>query len=383
MDFLTKDDLKTLMQRREGWCVSLYMPAHRTVPEALQDPIRFKNLLRQAEERLQTGGLRAPEAKQMLASAEQVLDNSQFWQHQSDGLVTFVAADLCRFYRLPLPFQELAVVTDRFHLTPLLPLLSSDGRFYVLALSQNEVRLLQCTRHVVTTVELEGIPKSMAEALKYDDPQRQLQFHTGTPPGTGRRPAIFHGYGVGIDDAKDNILRYFRQVDHGLRELLRGEQAPLVLASVDYLLPIYREATTYAHLMDEGVSGNPEGRLAQELHAQAWKLVEPYFRQAQEEALNQYHQLAGTGRTSTDLRDILPAAAHGRVESLFVAVGVQRWGTYDRATDTITVHQEGQPGDEDLLDLAAMLTISNSGSVYAVEPDKVPGEMPLAALYRY
>lgn len=261
----------------------------------------------------------APEAKQMLASAEQVLDNSQFWQHQSDGLVTFMAADLCRFYRLPLPFQELAVVTDRFPLKPLLPLLRSHGRFYVLALRQNEVRLLQCTRQVVTTVELEGIPKSMAEALKYDDPERQLQFRTGTPPGTGRRPAIFHGHGVGIDDAKDNILRYFRQVDHGWRALLRGEQAPLVLASVDYLLPIYREATTYAHLMDEGVSGNPEGRLAQELHAQAWKLAEPYFRQA----------------------------------------------------------------DEDLLDLAAMLTISNSGSVYAVEPDKVPGEMPLAAVYRY
>jgi Bacterial archaeo-eukaryotic release factor family 7 len=383
MDFLSRDDFKTLMQRRQGWCLSLYMPAHRIVPEAVQDPIRFKNLLRQAGERLQAVGLRAPEAEQMLRPAETLLDNKRFWQQQSDGLVTFVASDLLRYYRLPLLFEELVVVNDRFYLKPLLPLLSGDDRFYVLALSQKEVRLLKCTRYLVSEVELEGVPKNMAEALKYDDPERQLQFHTGTAPGTGRRPAMFHGQGVGIDDTKDKILRYFHQVDRGLHALLREEHAPLMLAAVDYLLPIYREANTYAHLLSEKVSGNPEGRRPDELHAQAWKLIEPYFRQAQEEALSQYHRLVGTGRTSTEIRDILPAAAQGRVACLCVAVGLQQWGTYAADTGTIEMHSEAQPGDEDLLDLAAVLTISNSGTVYAVEPAGVPSEAPLAAIYRY
>ncbi|HXH10751.1 MAG TPA: hypothetical protein VNP04_13440 [Alphaproteobacteria bacterium] len=287
------------------------------------------------------------------------------------------------YYRLPLRFEELVVVTERFHLKPLLPLLTGDGSFYVLALSQNAVRLLQCTRHHVSEVDLENVPTSLDEALKYDDPERQLQFHTGTPPGTGRRPAMFHGHGVGIDDSKDNILRYCQQLDAGLRTLLRGEQAPLVLAAVDYLMPIYREANTYGHLLNDGVSGNPEGLSAEELQAQAWQVVEPHFRQAQEDAVRQYHRLAGTGRTANDIREVLPAAAHGRVECLFVAVGVQQWGTYDRNSEALQVHQEPQPGDEDLLDLAAMLTIANGGSVHAVKPDDVPGKAPLAAIYRY
>jgi hypothetical protein len=383
MDLLTRDTLKALMQHEEKWCVSLYMPAHRTAPETLQDPIRFKNLLRQAEERLVSGGLRAADAGQLLVPAEQLLDNHRFWQHQSDGLATFLAPDVAYYYRLPLRFDELVVVTERFHLKPLLPLLTGDGRFYVLALSQNAVRLLQCTRHHVSEVDLEGMPTSLDEALKYDDPERQLQFHTGTPPGTGRRPAMFHGHGVGIDDSKDNILRYCQQLDAGMRTLLKGEQAPMVLAAVDYLMPIYREANTYGHLLDDGVSGNPEGLRVEELQAQAWQVVEPHFRQAQEEALSQYHRLAGTGRTSTETRDILPAAAHGRVECLFVAVGVQQWGAYDHNSDTLQVHQEVEPGDEDLLDLAAVLTISNSGTVYAVEPTSVPGNGPVAAIYRY
>jgi hypothetical protein len=30
-----------------------------------------------------------------------------------------------------------------------------------------------------------------------------------------------------------------------------------VLAGVEYLLPIYREANTYPHLLAEGIHGNP------------------------------------------------------------------------------------------------------------------------------
>jgi hypothetical protein len=47
----------------------------------------------------------------------------------------------------------LVIVSERFHVKPLLPLLSGDGRFYVLALSQNEIRLLQGTRYSVEQVD--------------------------------------------------------------------------------------------------------------------------------------------------------------------------------------------------------------------------------------
>ena len=40
-------------------------------------------------------------------------------------------------------------------------------------------------------------------------------------------------------------------------------------------------------------------------------------------------------------------------------------------------------GDEDLLDLAAIQTLLHDGPVYAVEPEQVPGDGPLAALFRY
>jgi hypothetical protein len=38
---------------------------------------------------------------------------------------------------------------------------------------------------------------------------------------------------------------------------------------------------------------------------------------------------------------------------------------------------------EDLLDFAAVQTFLNGGTVYAVEPEKVSAETPLAAVLRY
>jgi hypothetical protein len=46
-------------------------------------------------------------------------------------------------------------------------------------------------------------------------------------------------------------------------------------------------------------------------------------------------------------------------------------------------HADEQPGDEELLDLAAMQTITHRGVVYGVKPEDVPGGQLLAAVYRF
>lgn len=380
MDVFTKDDFKMLVKKQRGLCISIFMPTHRTTTEIQQDQIRLKNLLREAERAI---AVTDSNLGNVLEPAQNFLQESEFWWYQSDGLALFLSPEAFFYYRLPISFEELIVVTDRFHLKPLLRLLSGDGRFYILAVSQNEVRVFQCTRFSVSELDLVNIPESAAEALRYDDPEKQLQFHTGTSAGGGKRPAMFHGHGVGTDDTKENILRYFRQIATGIRDFLRDEEAPLVFAGVDYLFPIYREANTYPNLLGEGISGNPEGLSAKELHERAWSIVEPYFQEARNEAAAQYRQFAGTGRTSDDLKSIVPAAYRGRVEIVFVALGSQRWGTFDQDNQTAELHDIAEPGDQDLLDFAAIQTLINGGSVYAVEQDKMPADSPVAALFRY
>ena len=380
MELLSRAELKTLIEEPEGLCVSIFLPTHQAGAQTQQDPIRLKNLLREAEEQLLAKEFRTPEAEELLGPAWELLDDSVFWRHQSDGLAIFLSAGVFRYYRLPLNFEDLVVVADRYYLKPLLPLLTGDGQFYVLALSQNEVRLLRATRHSVSEVELEDVPENLADTLRYDDQQKQLQFHTGTAGGRGGRAAIFHGHEPD-DDPKDDILRYFRQIDRGVQELLKGSQAPLVLVGVDYLLPIYREVSRYPHTIDEGVTGNPESLRPEELHERAWDAVRPRFSEAQQNAAARYRQLAGTGQTSRDVREIVAAAYYGRVETLFAASGTQQWGVFDPDTGDVDLYEGPEGGD--LLEFAAIQTVLHHGTVYVTNLENMPDDADAVSVFRY
>lgn len=173
MSLLTTEELKALSQQQDGLLVSIYMPTRPVGPETRENPIRLKNLVVAAETKLIERGTRAPEARAMLKPAQQLVDDYDFWQHQNTDLALFISSDLLRTYRLPLKFEELVVVGYRFHLKPLVPFLSADGRFYLLALSQNEVRLFQGTRHTFDEVMLtEKVPRSLAEAFWCEDPEK-------------------------------------------------------------------------------------------------------------------------------------------------------------------------------------------------------------------
>jgi len=388
MDILKQTDLKELIETPREFCVSIYLPTHRFGREQQQDPIRFKNLITQAQEKLLASGMRRPDVREMLRPAESLLEDKDFWQHQSNGLAVFLAPDFTRIYRLPAKFDEFIGISDNFQIKPLLPLLVENGQFYILALSLNEIRLFLSTRDTVNKVNLPDVPTSIQEALWMDDPEKHLDFHTAkkNPSTSADRPAIFHGQGVQADEQeKKNILRYFKLVDNGLSRLLSDITIPMVLAGVDYLLPIYHKANSYPNLLEEGLEGNPDESDGKKLQESAWKLVEPIFLEEQKKATEQFEQLYGQKNdlASDDLKAVVKAANFGRVDTLIVPSGVQRWGRYDTQKNKVILEAEPTPGNEDLLDLAAARTLFNSGKVFTVQPENLPGNGDLAAIMRY
>jgi len=383
MRLLSQNELKDLARESGAHCVSIYLPTHRAGVETQQNPIRLKNQMRQVLEDLLETGLDKAAAEKFLQPIATLVADNGFWQNQNDGLALFLNDTVERGFRLPLTFKETAIVGERFHLKPLLPLLNGDGRFYVLALSQNRVRLLEGSRYSVREIDMRDIPDSLQEALGYDFEQKSLQFHTGTTrDSTGRRQAVFHGHGAG-DENRDEIARFCRIVDEGLLQLLEDRTAPMVLACAENLMPIYRQSSHYPNISTSGVEGNPDDLKPEVLHERAWALVEPGFRAAEKAAEEKYFELIGTGRASQDLAEVVQAAHDGRVHTLFVAVGENHWGSYDPASRQVVSREKAQSGDDDLLDLAALESLLHDGVVFAVPDGSVPGGGATAAVFRY
>jgi Bacterial archaeo-eukaryotic release factor family 3 len=382
VDVLSRGDLELLV-RQPGWpCVSLYLPTHRSGPETQQDPVRLKNLIRQAEQRLVGTGIRESTASEILHPARELLQDEAFWRHQSGGLALFLRTEWFRRYRLPLSFEELVVVSDRLHVSPLLPLLTGDGRFFILALSENEARLLAGTRFNVHVVHVPGLPAGVGDALRYDEPHRELGSHAAQTGGPGAR-VILHGQGIGAEVQKERLGRYLQAVDGAVRRFLRTQQAPLVLAGVGFVRAMYRDVNTYPNLLEAGVAGSPDRTSTEELHTRAWALVQPHFTRDRDAAAAACRAALGTGRASDSLEEVLTAAEAGRIDVLFVPTGAHVLSASPASAPGS--HSDGghELDARDPIEEAVVRSMLNGGTVYAVPQDEMPGRAPVAALFRY
>jgi hypothetical protein len=382
MPGLSRADLAELIQKRSGHCVSIYMPTERPGGDTRQNSIRFKNLLNEAESKLVESGLRSVEASRLLRPAAALLDESLFWVRQLDGLAVFVSDDLFKRQRQPIAFEPVVAVGNRFTVRPQLPLLTGDGPFYVLALSQGAVRLLRGTRFTIDEVDLEDVPHSLREALRFDAFESQLQWHVSSPGGAGAT-ATFHGHGGTSEYENTELFSYFRQVDRGLTDALSDSRAPLIVAGVDYLHPIYASANTYPGLMAAGILGNPETLSNNELHDRAWQLVAAKFDEDTQAAIELYGSQLSSGRASDRLTDVVGAAYAGRVDTLFAPVDGAEWGAFDRDSGDLELHSERLAQSEDLVELAVVYTLSNGGTVLPLDPARLRVDGPMAAVYRY
>lgn len=389
MERFTARQLRALVEYRSGMCVSMFMPTHPGSRDIREDPIRCKNLLDWAEERLRAMGMRGPDARAVLEPGWQLQVDAEFWSRQQDGLAMYAAPEFFRWWQLPLRLDEQLVVNERFYVKPLLPLLQDDGRFYVLAISQKQVRLFEGSHYSVAEMTPDTLPKNLREALNIDEYVDSMQYHSANPTqrgdARGRRPVMFFGHGGGgMDDIKAHeIQEYMLRVNNGLQEFFHDDRTPLVFAGVDYLFPLFRETCKYRYLMPEPVCGCPDLLNPRVLHDKAWQFVEPHFRERRQMALSRFENTAGTNLVARDLSEVIKGSWMGAIDALFVAKGAKLRGWVDQYCGDVAWASESGKDGEDLVEYAVAHTLMGNGSVFLLPLAEVPTKASLAATLRF
>lgn len=377
MDALSLQTILDLARPAESLRVSLFVPTQRFGPGSQEaDSTRLKNLVRHAETMLAARGLRAAEIDRLLAPARALFDDRPLWLRSRDGLVVLLGEDGHHVFQVDLPVAEHVYIGHRFSIRPLLPMVGREDSYWVLALSQKRVRLLKGDRVSLTEVPSEHIPGSLSDALQWEDFEKaSLQFHTGTSGTAGRRPPVFHG--TGEPDPKNELVRFFRDIDRGLHEHLGDDHAPLVLAGVDYLMPLYREISTCPSLLDDAVTGNPDALGELTLHERSWAIVSEALDRERDRLLETVGDMWASPRVLTEPSGIVDAAAAGRIDSLLLSDDAGVWPREPRGTGA------AEPTDDDLLESAAIGTLRSSGTVVVFPAGRMPHEEDAVALLRY
>ncbi len=389
MDTPDRETLASL-GRRVGWpSVSIYLPTHRAGNGKAQDPVRLRNLLGSVTEQLQSKGMRPTDSEVLLGRAYELLEDPTFWRDTGDGLAVFVAPGETTVLKLDTVLPEFALANDRFVIRHLLPSIRSQERFWLLALSKNELKLFEGDHAGMSQVPLRATPASFKEAMRFEDADHAFRFRTesGSLPQVGKRGSVFYGMGGLSDAEKDQVWRYVGMVERGVREATHESRAPLLLAGVEYIVSAYRAQNTYPNLVETTLFGNADEIPRSRLHAQALELLRPHFEAKRTADLAELESRSGSPVVSDDLREIVPAAHEGRVRVLFISASENDWGAYDPESGEVRVAHERGPSDWDLADLAATETILHGGDVHVLQPAEAqeprPAIEPPVAILRY
>jgi hypothetical protein len=380
METFTAGELVALAEPGTPVHLSIFAPMVTHGAQTAQNPIRWTNQLRRAGQALRQDGVAADDATAMLEPARALVDDHEFWTHQGDGLAYFATAGGARWHRVAIMLPELVAVGHRFLIGPLLEGLGASGRFWVLALRQDEVRLFEASRFSIEQIELPEVPE---DALPPDRSGRRRPMASSTGSGSAGAGAVFFGGGTVPDRQREtDLARYFRAVDGLLRQLAGASAAlPLLLAGEESVLPIYREVSDYPALTVAELGRNTAEMSLDELHDAAWERMEPLLRAAENTAADQFRQRQGTGLTESEPGAVLDAAVQGRIEALLLSNDVFVPAPPEAETILrLGVHPRSTP---DLLDQAAAASLAHDAPVYSVAPERVPGDGPAAALLRF
>lgn len=377
---ITRDNIIDLAKQHHDICISIYLPTHKKGEEVQQDSIRLKNLISEARDQLTERDVSEKRIDKLLQEPRKLLNQPLFWQHNDKGLALFVSEEGFDYYRISHRFEERLMVSDHFLITPLIPMISMEGTFCTLVLSQKNIRLLKCTRDSAEPIALAEAPTSLEEYLQYDENETHLQHHSGQG---GKQRAIFHGQGGTRETDTQEIINFLKTVENEVTSIMQKRNDPLVLAGVERAVAEYRKVNHYSRLMDEAITENPDPLSDEEVGARGWEVIKSYFLQDMYADIERFADLSGSDKQSDNLTQIVEAAYYGKVDSLFVPIGEHSWGWFDQERDVVHHSSTPKNGEHDLINMAAIKTLMQSGNVYALQKEEMPKQTSIAAIFRY
>jgi hypothetical protein len=380
MDSLVKDYPAVLLAEREGPCISIYQPTHRHFPQNKQDPIRFRNLVRAAEEALQ----RQYPARKHDALVEPILrlsEDAAFWTHTADGLAVLAAPDLFRVYKLQRPVPERMVVADSFHTKPLARMVQSADSYQILGINRQEIRLFEGNRDALDEIEpAPGVPRTIGDAL---GEELTGKYRKVAAYGGGVDPGMSHGHHSRKDELELDEERFFRAIDRAVFEHhSRPSGLPLLLAALPEYHSTFRRVSHNPQLVAAAIDTYPDAIALDELRRRAWQAIEPHYVERLAAIVETFGSARAHELGTADLATATRAALDGRVDRLLVDADRHIPGHVDRDTGAIHFSEDGSSGD-DLIDDIGELVIAQGGEVIVVPGERMPTDSGIAAILRY
>lgn len=362
---MNRYDIRLLQEIRGYPALSILVPTHRTSPDNKQDPIRVKNAVTEATNRL-LSEFSKREIQGLLANLERVVGEIDY-PHTLDGLAIFVNNDFGRKFYLPFPVAERVVVDETFATRDLVMTMNRSPRYWVLLLSTNATRLF------------EGLRDTLVEVTEHRFPLR----HSG--PG-GPDVPLPGGFGVRKSAYRDEYMRkFYREVDAALTEVLKEDPLPVAAIGVDRNLSFLNEVTDNRSAIVATVQGNYDQASPHELGQLLWPVVLEKMRERRRQALEELEAAFSAQRVAVGIEEAWRMAHMGRGQTLLVEEDFHYPGRTDDTGFLLYPAEDPTAAGvmDDAVDDLVEEVLRKGGQVFFMEPGMLEKYQRAALILRY
>ncbi len=368
VDLPTRSEFNLLFNARADAAVSIYLKTTRVTQDTQATRIELGNAIREAQAQLEAVNFDKRRLAALLEPLHELVDDEEFWRFQANSLAIFATPDSLRTYRLANDLSSTTQVSDRFHLKPLLRAVTFPHSAFILALSENAVRLVEAHGSLPPAeVKVPGLPKDAASAAGKS---------TLNERGGGRRLQGSEGQNV-------RFAQYVRKVDAALRPILAGRETPLILAATGRLADVFAQLCSYPHLLKETITESPDRLTESELADRARPVLDAEHARQLEALRGVYEKRTSERRTTTDVADAARAATFGAIDTLLVDIDSVLPGRVDEETGEVTLAEAEGATSYGVVDEIAGRAFINGARVLGIRRDEVPGGGDLAAILRH
>ncbi len=367
-DLPTREDTLRLANIREPGCVSIYVQTAQGPRASDTARIEVQTRLRSAVELLEAAGTAASVIESIEVAVEGLLGERYLSRRETKSLAIFANGTTLSSFRLANRLRALTAVSDRFAITPLLRAVTFSHSAFVLALSQNAVRLIDVSPALpASEVAVPDLPHDLKSTVALDlTNDRETLAHLRTS-----------------EDPKGRMLEFARAVDRALRAVVANSDRPMILAAAEPLASIYRSVSSYSRLAESVIAGNPEERSPSELAARATPILDTAHAAELAVETARFHESTARGLCDDTLSGVSLAATSKVIDTLFVDIDQRIPGRVDEVTGAITGNEPDDASHYDVIDEIVRRALLSDAKIFAVRGTDVPGNGPVAAILRF
>lgn len=374
---IVKEFPHPMMEKGKRPVISIYVDTNIKKPDRLENPIRFKNLVKEAQASLKEKEFKG--FKDLFSLFKEMEDDALFWEGATESMAILGDEDECIVYKLPVNVKSLAIVSDSFYIKPLLRSFQSNGHYHVLGLNRDNFVLFEADRYGITEIPVDARDATMEGVLGTEKTAPHLSVAS-----IGGDQSMYHGHGGAKDERKVDQEKFFRHVDtFVLEQYSKKQKIPLILVSPDEHQGEFRKLSKNNYLIDEGIKIDGDALDKKNLYEKVQDVIQELFKKELKDRMATFSEAHAKDLGSDDVVQIGRAIVEGKVASLYLEENTVHPGRFDPQLGTVMQGEIADPRVGDVYDDMAEVVLSRGGEVLILSKDEMPTERDLAAVYRY